>query len=71
MSRTNTRPICFLLQPSYDVIITDIKSTANNNDYVDPGDVLIENDGSKTTATLKATVKKEIPQGTIVSMSAR
>jgi hypothetical protein len=47
----------------------DIKPTANNKDYIDPVDVMIEKDGSKTTATLKATVKKELPQDATVSMS--
>jgi len=68
MSHTNNRPFPFLLQPPYDVEFTDIKSTSTTNDYVDPVEVLIEKDGSKTTATVKATLKKEIPQDAIVSM---
>lgn len=51
--------------PSYDVEFTDIKSTSSNKDYIDPVDVAIEKDGSKSTITIKATVKKEIPQDTI------
>ena len=68
MSHTNNRPLPFLLQQPYDVQFTDIKSTSNNKDYVDPVEVLIEQDGTKTTATVKATIIKELPQDTMVSM---
>jgi hypothetical protein len=71
MSHENKRQFCFLLQPSYDVEFTDIKSTSSNKDYIDPVDVAIEKDGSKSTITIKATVKKEIPQDTIVSTPTR
>ena len=69
MSHTNKRPFSFLLQPSYDVEFLDIKSTSSTKDYVDPVEMLIEKDGSKTTATVKATLKKEVPPDTLVSMS--
>ena len=69
MSHTNNGPLSFVLQPSYDVEFLDIKTTSSTNDYVDPVEVLIEKDGSKTTASAKATLKKELPQDTMVSMS--
>jgi hypothetical protein len=69
MSHTNKRPFSFLLQPPYDVEFTDIKSTSSSKEYVDPVDVLIEKDGSQSTITIQATIKKEIPQDAIVSMS--
>ncbi|GFG35430.1 hypothetical protein Cfor_05636 [Coptotermes formosanus] len=62
ISHENKRPFSFLLQPSYDVEFTDIKSTSNNKDYVDPVETSIGKDGSQSTLTIKATVKKEIPQ---------
>jgi hypothetical protein len=65
----NERPFSFLLQPSYDVEFLDIKLTSTTKDYVDPAEALIEKDGTKTTATLKATLKKEVPQDAVVSMS--
>jgi hypothetical protein len=69
MSHINKRPFSFLLQPSYDIEFLDIKSTSTTKEYVDPVEVLIERDGPKTTATVKATLKKELPQDTMVSMS--
>jgi hypothetical protein len=69
MSHTNKRPFSFLSQPSYDVEFLDIKSTSSTEEYVDPVEVLIETEGSKTTATVKATLKKEVPPDTLVSMS--
>jgi hypothetical protein len=68
MSRTNKRPFSFPLQPSYDVEFLDIKSTSNTKDYVDPVEMLIEKDGPKKTATVKATLKKEVPADAMVSM---
>jgi hypothetical protein len=67
ISHENKRPFSFLLQPSYDVEFTDIKSTSNNKDYVDPVETSIGKDGSQSTLTIKATVKKEIPQDMMVS----
>ena len=71
ISHTNNRPLSFLLQPLYDVEFLDIKSTTSTKEYVDPVEVLIEKDGSKSTVTVKATLKKELPQVATVSMSTR
>jgi hypothetical protein len=71
MSHTNNRPLSFLLQPSYDLEFLDIKSTTNCIQYVDPVEELIEMDGSNSTVTVIATLKKELPQDAKVSMSKR
>jgi hypothetical protein len=62
---------CFLLQQSYEIQVTNITSISENNEYVVPIEETAGTDGSKSTFSIKATVKKEVPQDAIVSRLSR
>jgi hypothetical protein len=61
-SHENKKLFCFLLQPSYEIQITEITSISDNKEYVDP----VEVSAGTSTFSIKATVKKEIPLDAMV-----